>query len=139
MKHLLFTVLFLLSTCLLSAQTIETKYRTIGEVTEEETFKWTLNTKNKTITIETEIGIKKHLKIDKIYDPVIIDSLERYGFLCSEGGGIITHKIIQVIPLKLEGNSVMFFDYMTAGGREMPVSIYSTEIFEKEESPENSE
>ena len=141
MKHLLFTVVFLLSACLLSAHTIETKYLTIGDgVTEEKTFKWTLHTKNKTITIETEIGIKKRLKIDKIYDTVIIgDSLERYGFLCSEAGGIITHKIIQVIPLKLEGNSVMFFDYMTAGGREMPVSIYSTEIFEKEESPENSE
>lgn len=139
MKHLFFTVLLLLSTCLLSAQTITTKYLTIGEgVTEEQTFKWTLNAKSKTITIETEIGVKKRLKIDKIYEPVIRDSLKRYGFLCTEGG-IIAHKIIQVIPLKLEGSRIMFFDYMTAGGREMPVAIYSTEIFEETETSEKSE
>lgn len=130
MKYILLTAFFLLSTILLSAQTIETKYLTIGDgPTEEQTFKWTLNTKSKTLTIETEIGIKKRLKIDKIYEPVIRDSLKRYGFLCTEGGGLITHKIIQAIPLKLEGSRIMFFDYMTAGGREMPVAVYSSETY----------
>ncbi|MCM1301410.1 MAG: hypothetical protein NC250_00925 [Alistipes senegalensis] len=140
MRYILFTTLFLLSTCLLSAQTIETKYLTIGDgAPEKQTFKWSLNAKSKTITIETEIGIKKQLMIDKIYEPIIRDSLKRFGFLCSEGNGMIKHKIIQVIPLKLEGSRIMFFDYMNAGGREMPVAIYSTEIFEEEDYSEISE
>ena len=52
-----------------------------------------------------------------------------YEYTCKESNNRITHRFTVIIPDKLEDNLIMVIDRMTAGTREMPITLYASKKF----------
>ena len=128
MRKILFLLLVIFSLFDIKAQSIETHYRKIGDKGVYEKF-WSKFTLSDNGYLVIENGITTKLKIVEMKDPVKEDGMTIYEYTCKESNNRITHKFTVAIPDKLENNLIMVIDKMTAGTREMPITIYKSKKF----------
>lgn len=128
MRKILFLLLMIFSLFEIKAQSIETHFRKIGEKGVYEKL-WTKFTLSDNGYLIIENGITTKLKIVEMKDPVKEDGNTIYEYTCKESNNRISHRFTVVIPDKLEDNLIMVIDRMTAGTREMPITIYASKKF----------
>lgn len=128
MRKILFLLLMIFSLFEIKAQSIETHFRKIGEKGVYEKL-WTKFTLSDNGYLIIENGITTKLKIIEMKDPVKEDGNTIYEYTCKESNNRISHRFTVVIPDKLEDNLIMIIDRMTAGTREMPITIYASKKF----------
>lgn len=128
MRKILFLLLIIFSLFEIKAQSIETHFRKIGEKGVYEKL-WTKFTLSDNGYLIIENGITTKLKIVEMKDPVKEDGNTIYEYTCKESNNRISHRFTVVIPDKLEDNLIMVIDRMTAGTREMPITIYASKKF----------
>lgn len=128
MRKILFLLLMIFSLFEIKAQSIETHFRKIGEKGVYEKL-WTKFTLSDNGYLIIENGITTKLKIIEMKDPVKEDGNTIYEYTCKESNNRIFHRFTVVIPDKLEDNLIMVIDRMTAGTREMPITIYASKKF----------
>ena len=126
-KFLSIALLFVALT--ISAQSIETKFSKIaGESYKKEWRRFTLQSNNSRLKIETMLGTTIYYKIVELEEPFEKDSCTFYIYHCKENDKV-EHTVVQVIPKQLKGHAIIFLDYMKINGREMPLVTYKTEIY----------
>lgn len=128
MRKILFLLLMIFSLFEIKAQSIETHFRKIGEKGVYEKF-WTKFTLSDNGYLIIENGITTKLKIVEMKDPIKEDGNTIYEYTCKESNNRITHRFTVIIPDKLEDNLIMVIDRMTAGTREMPITLYASKKF----------
>ena len=128
MRKILFLLLMMFSLFEVKAQSVETHFRKIGEKGVYEKF-WTKFTLSDNGYLIIENGITTKLKIVEMKDPIKEDGNTIYEYTCKESNSRITHRFTVIIPDKLEDNLIMVIDRMTAGIREMPITIYASKKF----------
>lgn len=128
MKKVLLLLLMIFSLFEIKAQSVETHFRKIGDKGVYEKF-WTKFTLSDNGYLIIENGVTTKLKIVEMKDPVKEDGNTIYEYTCKESNNRIIHRFTVVIPDKLEDNLIMVIDRMTAGTREMPITIYASKKF----------